>query len=380
MRFAVDAHAIGCRLTGNEVYVRNLLWEFADIDQDSEIIAYISSKASAGALPPRVQTRCVSSNPYKRLGFDLSRRLRADCPDVLHVQYTAPLLSRVPVVVSVHDVSYLEHPDYFTAFRARQLRLTAKRTVERAARVLTPSEFSKRAILRYYRLREDNITVVPNGVSARFRPLDRGRTRARLEQRFGIGGPFILTVGDLQPRKNHLGLLRAFEELLRARPSLPHRLVFVGKDTWASAELHRAAARSPVRDRVHFTGFVEEEDLLCFYGACDVFAFPSFYEGFGLPVLEAMACGRAVICSDTTAMPEVADSAAILVNPYATAEITRAMLDVLLDAQLRTRLERLGQQRAALYSWRRSARQTLDVYYAVARQNRPARALAAVGS
>jgi glycosyltransferase involved in cell wall biosynthesis len=380
MRFSIDAHAIGCHLTGNEVYVRNLLREFADIEKDSEIIAYISPKAHAGTLPRSVRTRFVSSNPYKRLGFDLPRRLRADRPDVLHVQYTGPILSKAPLVVSVHDVSYLEHPNYFTAFRSRQLRLTVKRTVERAARVLTPSQFSKQAILRHYRLREEKVVVVPNGVSPRFRPLDRERARANVRERFGIPGPFILTVGDLQPRKNHLGLLRAFEELLRTRPSLPHRLVFVGKDTWASPELHRAAARSLVADRVHFTGFVEDEDLLQFYGACDLFAFPSFYEGFGLPILEAMACGRAVICSDTTAMPEVADSAGILFNPHATAQITRAMLDVVLDAGLRVRLERLGQQRAALFSWQRSARQTLDVYYAVARQKQPARTLAAVAS
>jgi alpha-1,3-rhamnosyl/mannosyltransferase len=123
-------------------------------------------------------------------------------------------------------------------------------------------------------------------------------------------------VGDLQPRKNHLGLLHAFEETLHQHPHLPHRLVFVGKETWYSKELHRAVMRSNVAGRVHFTNFVEDPDLLQFYGACHLFVFPSFYEGFGLPILEAMACGRAVACSSSTAMPEVANAAGILFDPY----------------------------------------------------------------
>jgi glycosyltransferase involved in cell wall biosynthesis len=183
-------------------------------------------------------------------------------------------------------------------------------------------------------------------------------------------------VGDLQPRKNHLGLLSAFEELLRAHPHLPHRLVFVGKETWYSKELHRALARSSVASRVHCTGFVEDADLLPLYAACDLFVFPSFYEGFGLPILEAMACGRAVVCSNSTAMPEVADAAGLLFDPNSTAEMTRAMADVLLDPELRVRLERLGAQRAALFSWERAAQRTLDVYYDVAGVQRAAAASA----
>ena len=153
---------------------------------------------------------------------------------------------------------------------------------------------------------------------------------------------------------------------MRAHPQLPHRLVFVGKETWSSKDLHRAVAKSGIADRVHFTGFVDDEDLVHFYGACDLFVFPSFYEGFGLPILEAMACGRAVACSNLTAMPEVADGAAILFDPHSISEMVRAIADVLLDSELRARLERLGIQRAAQFSWEQAARRTLDVYYEVA--------------
>jgi glycosyltransferase involved in cell wall biosynthesis len=371
MRFSVDAHAIGCHLTGNEVYIRNLLNEFAKLDRSSDFIAYVSKPGAHLQLPNGIRTSHVSENPFRRLGLDLPIRLRDDKPDLLHVQYTSPLVCSVPLVVSVHDVSYLEHPQYFTRFRSRQLRYTVKRTVEAAARILTPSEFSRKAILRHYKLDERKVIVVPNAVSSSFRPVERESAAALVEERFGISGPFVLAVGDLQPRKNHLGLLHAFEETLRQHPHLPHRLVFVGKETWYSKELHRAVMRSNVAGRVHFTGFVEDSDLLQFYGACDLFVFPSFYEGFGLPILEAMACGRAVACSSATAMPEVANAAGILFDPYSVAEMARAIGDVLLDDEMRARLERLGTQRAASFTWERAAQRTLDVYYDVAGVRKP---------
>lgn len=375
MRFSVDAHAIGCHLTGNEVYIRNLLHEFARLDRTSDFIAYVSKPGAHLQVPKSVQTSYVSGNPFRRLGLDLPMRLRYDKPDLLHVQYTGPLACSVPLVVSVHDVSYLEHPQYFTRFRSRQLRFTVKRTVEAAARILTPSEFSRRAILRNYKLDERKVVVVPNAVSSSFRPVERESAAAVVEEKFRISGPFVLTVGDLQPRKNHLGLLHAFEETLRQHPHLPHRLVFVGKETWYSKELHRAVMRSNVAGRVHFTGFVEDSDLLQFYGACDLFVFPSFYEGFGLPILEAMACGRAVACSSATAMPEVANAAGILFDPYSVPEMARAIGDVLLDEEMRVRLERLGSNRAASFTWERAAQRTLDVYYEVAGVGKPVPAM-----
>ncbi len=375
MRFSVDAHAIGCHLTGNEVYIRNLLHEFARLDRTSDFIAYVSKPGAHLQVPDSIQTSHVSENPFRRLGLDLPMQLRSDKPDLLHVQYTSPLACSVPLVVSVHDVSYLEHPQYFTRFRSNQLRLTVKRTVEAAARILTPSEFSRRAILRHYKLDERKVVVVPNAVSSYFRPVERESAAAVVEEKFGIKGPFVLTVGDLQPRKNHLGLLHAFEETLRQHPHLPHRLVFVGKETWYSKELHRAVLRSSVAGRVDFTGFVEDPDLLQFYGACDLFVFPSFYEGFGLPILEAMACGRAVACSSATAMPEVANAAGILFDPYSIPEMARAIGDVLLDQEMRMRLERLGTNRAASFTWERAAQRTLDVYYEVAGVGKPVPAL-----
>lgn len=201
MRFSLDAHAIGRRLTGNEVYVRNLLTNLASLEHDAELFAYLSAADANGWVPPGVHRRAVPRDPFLRLGYDLSRKLRQDRPDLIHVQYTAPLNCPVPVVVSIHDVSFLEHPEYFEFLRSRQLRLTVRRTVRTAARVVTGSEFSRGAIARAYGLDHDDIAVIPNAASSIFRPMDRQTAADRVRLQFGISEPFVLTVGDLQPRR-----------------------------------------------------------------------------------------------------------------------------------------------------------------------------------
>src|ERR1019366_5796907 len=379
MRFAVDAHAIGRHQTGNEVYIRSLLNAFASQARDCEFVAYVSTDTARDVLPAGIRTSRVAANAFRRLGLDLAMRLRQDRPDLLHVQYTAPVGCPTPVVVSVHDVSFLEHPEYFTRERAIQLRWTVRRTVRRAAIVLTGCEISKQAILRAYRdLDEKKVVVVPYAAAPEFRPLPRETAQAAVLDRFSVSGPFILNVGDLQPRKNQIGLIKAFARLVRAYPQLKHKLALAGKDTWFAGRVREAARQSGVADRIHFFGFVSDDDLLRLYNACDLFAFPSFYEGFGLPALEAMACGRAVVCSSTSALPEVVDGAAILTDPYSVDEIARAMADLLLDSELRIRMERLGLRRAALFNWQNTAKRTLEVFHEVA--ERPALAVETVGS
>ena len=371
MRFAIDAHAIGRHLTGNEVYIRSLLRSFAALDHESDFVTYFSADDARQWTAERFQARQVSPNPFVRLGIELAMKLRQDRPDLLHVQYTAPLGCPVPVVVSVHDVSFLVHPEYFPKLRALQLRWTVERTIRSATRILTGSDFSRDSIIQAYgESCARKIVVVPNAAASGLRPISREGAIAAVRERFHIAKPFILSVGDLQPRKNHIGLIAAFAELVRAYPQLTHHLMLAGKDTWFSPKVREAARQSGVADRIQFAGFVSDDDLLHLYNACDLFVFPSFYEGFGLPVLEAMACGRAVACSRTSSIPEVADGAGIMFDPYSSSEMVSAMADLLRDAELRARMERLGLQRASRFSWRATAQQTLEVYREVAERHR----------
>lgn len=376
MRFSIDAHTIGRHLTGNEVYVRNLLENYARLDRESQFFVYVCSEQAASAIPNRFEKRYVAVNPFLRLGVNLSHRVMSDRPDLLHVQYTAPIYCPVPLVVSVHDVSYLERPEYFTASRRIQLQATVSNTVKRAARIVTPSEFSRQRIISAYKLDPARIDVIYNAVSPEFRPISSTLAFSRVSNRFGVQRPFVLSVGDLQPRKNQIGLITAFASLLQERPELPHHLLLVGKPTWFAPKVYEAAKNSGIADRIHFTGFVNDEDLLHLYNAAELFVFPSFYEGFGLPILEAQACGRAVACSNTSAMPEVADSAALLFDPNGQEEMRLAMRDLLIDPELRQRMERLGQNNVARFSWENAAKQTLQVYYEVAGQDSAASRLA----
>lgn len=372
MRIALDAHAVGRKQTGNETYIRNLLREFARRYSEHDFVAYVSAPGSERSVPAPIAVRWVADNPWRRLGFDLPAAVDRDLPDLLHVQYTAPLRSAAPVVVTVHDVSYLEHPEYFSRFRRTQLRISVARTIRNAAAIIVPSEFSRERLLRAYGIDDRKVTIVSYGVDPQFRPMPQSTARRWIEDRFGLRAPYILTVGDLQPRKNQIGLIRAFARLMSQQPSLPHHLVLAGKESWHGADVKAEAKRSGFADRILFTDFVADEDLQRLYCGCDVFAFPSFYEGFGLPILEAMACGRAVACSAGSATGEVADGAAVLFDPHRLDDIAKALRDLLIDPEFRQRRERMGLQRAAHFSWDRAARETIGVYERVAERNRRA--------
>ena len=240
MRYAVDAHAIGRNLTGNEVYVRSLLRAFAAADSESEFLAYVSEPGAESQIPAQFLSKKIASNPFIRLGFDFARKLREDRPALLHVQYTAPLRCPVPTVVTVHDVSFLQHPEYFPWWRAAQLRATVARSIRRASRVTTVSNFTRHAIAEAYQISPDRIAVVPEAGNPFFRIVNRANAVRQVEERFRVREPFILMVGDLQPRKNHVRLVNAFARLIARNPDLRHHLVIAGKPTWFSGKVTEA--------------------------------------------------------------------------------------------------------------------------------------------
>jgi glycosyltransferase involved in cell wall biosynthesis len=206
------------------------------------------------------------------------------------------------------------------------------------------------------------VEVVPGGVEPAFQPIDDPAELAGLRARIDVGeAPFILSLGVIEPRKNHRLLIEAYRQL-RERRKLPHKLVIVGRRGWLWEETIHAAELSPYRDDIHFVGFVGDEELPALYSAADVFAFPSLYEGFGLPPLEAMACGTPVVVSKSSSLPEVVGDAGLQVDPHDAESLAAALEMAILDEPLRADLRARGLARAARFNWQTSAEKLLDVY------------------
>ena len=298
----------------------------------------------------------------------LWQRLRAPLPldrwlgglDLFHSpDYTLPPLTRARGLVTVHDLSYLTWPQGALPSLRRYLTRTVPRSCARAARVLADSESTQRDLQRLMGLSPERIDVVGAGVDPSFRR-PAPEALAAAQARLGLPDRFILGLGTLEPRKNFDGLIRAFERLAPQRPRL--QLVIAGGRGWLEGPILAAAAASPMAERIHLAGFVADADLPALYSLAEAFAFPSHYEGFGIPVLEAMACGTPVVCADNSSLPEVAGDAALLVPATDEAALTTALARLLDDQALRARLAVAGPARAAGFSWAAAAERLWAAY------------------
>lgn len=368
MRIGLDAHAIGSRLGGNETYIAGLLDALGKTESPHEFVAYFASEESAESWRGRygnVTVRVLgSSSPLPRLLVELPMRAVVDRLDLLHVQYVAPPVRSVPVVATIHDICYEFFPEFFSRSEVLQFRTAIRWTARHARRVITISENSKRDIVNTYGISPDGIDVSYLGVDlARFRPVPENTIESTLAG-YGIRRPYTLAVGNLQPRKNLPRLIDAFVDLKRRRPSLPHGLVLVGKPAFRHSEVLGRVRQYGLEEQVIFTGYVPDEDLPVLYRGADVFAYPSLYEGFGLPVAEAMACGTPTLASDRSAMPEVVGDAAILVDPESTRSISDGLYRVLSDPRLAAKLSERGVCRTRNFTWDTTARVTLSAFEA----------------
>jgi glycosyltransferase involved in cell wall biosynthesis len=254
-----------------------------------------------------------------------------------------------------------------------QLRLTVRHSARRAAKILTLSEHTRRDIIETYGVDESRITAIPLAAPRHFSHIEDTRELQRVRHNYGIDGQYILSVGSIQPRKNLTRLVQAYS---RVRASLRDKqtetewpkLVLVGKHAWLYDETLRALNETGVADSVILTGYVPETDLPALYSGALCFVYPSYFEGFGLPPLEAMKCGAPVIVGDRTSLPEVVGDAALTVDPFDVSSIAGAIEKLINDSGLRRELSVKGQQRAETFDWRKTAQQTLEVYRQVARR------------
>jgi len=366
LHIAIDAHSVGTGLAGNETYITNLIEALAALDTANRYTLYVTKRSAVERFArrwPHVSVRrTLPHTPVIRIPFTFPLELRRHPADALHVQFTAPPFVPCPVIATIHDLTFEHLPETFKRRSWMQLRLTVRRTARTAAHIITPSEFTRRDLIETYHVAPERISVTPYAAASHFRPAPVEAV-AEVKRRYGIGGDYLLAVGSIQPRKNLVRLIRAYSDLRRTRSQakLP-RLVLVGKRAWLYGETLRAVEQSGVASEVIFTGYVPEHDLPALYTGALCFVYPSYFEGFGLPPLEAMACGVPVIAGDRTSLPEVVGDAGLLVNPFDEDAIGAGLARLIDDEVLRADLRTRGQARAALFNWRETARQTLAVY------------------
>ncbi len=359
MRIGFDGSSLESPAGGVRRNATELLSALVRVNTSDELVVF--GAPAVTALPAVVHRRPVTHVIPTNLGrslVDLPRAVRRERLDIFHAPaYTAPLLGVHPLVLTIHDVSYERHPEWYPYRRDPFRRWFYRQSARTADLIITDSEFSRREIVAAYDADANHIKVVPLGVSAPFgdstwHPLPTG-----------VSAPYVLHVGDLHPRRNLLTLIRALGRLpsLAANRAAP-MLVLAGMDRGERAKLEDEARRS--RIRIHFAGPADDNALASLYAGAAVFAYPSRYEGFGLPLLEAMACGAPVLAAQAGSIPEVVGDAGILVDPDDETAMAAGISRLIEDADFADRLREAGRRRAKDYTWDRTADLTIDAYRA----------------
>ena len=366
MRIAFDGTTLTPCRTGVGYYSEHLLQHLArEVEATGDELIVISNQPInvATPLPRHVQVHRRSYFPL-RIGWMqlIAGRVLEDLrADVAHfTSGMIPLGTGAARVVTLHDMSMTLFPRCHPTRRLlinRPLQGVAARVADA---IVTVSHSARRDLLRVHRLPSDRVSVVHEAAGPGFEPIGDGARLARVRLRYALPPRFLLYVGAIEPRKNLPRLMKAFA-MARAR-GMPHELVCVGPYGWASRDLYRCIDRLGLRATVHFTGYVPVDDLPVIYSLGELFVFPSLYEGFGLPVVEAMACGTPVITSNTSSLGEIANGAAVTLNPYDTAALADAIVALARDESWREELRRRGLMRARQFSWSRTAKEMLAVY------------------
>ncbi len=366
MRIALDAIPLVAAKTGIGHYTDALANSLAGSFSDHQYVllspfdfAYDASNGHPKNLSK--QFFPVRSIFRKWWLVGLPAMLQISPVDVFHgTNYCIPVVAPCPTVVTVHDLSlYTQshtHEQANVTRGKRRMPLMARR----ASAIISPSEWTKREIIQYLGVRPEKIRVIFEAARVEMKPIPRESCLPVLEK-YGIRSPYLLYVGTIEPRKNLLTLIRAYEELLRTTPHKP-QLVLAGGKGWLFDEVFNLVEELKLGENVRFTGYVQDADLPALYSAAHAFTYPSFYEGFGLPPLEAMACGAPVITSNATSLPEVVGKAGLMHDPNDKHELVKAMALLLDDATAREKFIRAGFEQAARFSWERAARETQQLY------------------
>ncbi len=367
MRIGIDARLVFYHQAGIGQYIIRLTHALAALDTSNDYFLFQSRKDRTRLVQaPNFHRRVLwtpSHHPLERLA--MSAEMLPHPLDVFHSpDFIPPRKTRAPNVITVHDLAFLLYPRFLTPDAARYYG-QIDHASRSAAHIIAVSQSTKRDVTRLLGVPEDKVSVIYEAANGSSQPMDKQQAQRRVHEKFGIADEFILFVSTIEPRKNLPTLLAAYSKLIDQYKSAA-RLVIAGHKGWLTDEVDQAVEKYKLADKVCFLGSVPNQDLAYLYNAARVLALPSFYEGFGLPPLEAMASGTPVIVSNVSSLPEVVGDAGLLVDPNDVDGWTVALHRVLSDNALRDELAAKGLKRAAHFSWERAARETLNVYNKVA--------------
>jgi len=351
-------------------YIASLVKALRELEPQEEIYILQSRKDKSDLAQPPFKRAYLWTPSHHRLEqFSLPVELLPLRLDLLHSpDFIPPFRFRGLSVITVHDLAFLIYPQILTRESARYYG-QIDTAVERADHIIAVSECTKRDLMSLLGVPENKITVVYEAADSIFRPIDREEARRRVKELFGLEGDFILFVSTLEPRKNVPTLLKAFR-IIKERCGERLKLVLVGGRGWLSCKIFEMVDELKLQDDVVFLGFVPRDKLLYLYNAASLLAHPAIYEGFGLPILEAMASGLPVVASNAASIPEVIGKAALLVDPEDEEALAAAIRQVLKEPELAERLSQKGLKRAASFSWKKAAQETMEVYRKVLGERR----------
>ena len=374
MRVGVDARLMHHQPAGISRYTGHLLQALACLDRDDEFIVFQHRRHRTPLIAQDNFHRGVLFAPvhHPLEQWLLPLELLRFPLDLLHsTDFIPPLRSSVPAVITVHDLAFLHWPHFITKASAAYYG-QIDRAVRHARHIIVPSENTKHDLIGQLGVPDNKVSVIPEAADPLFKPLPVEPTRAEVVRRYGIPFSYIFFVSTIEPRKNVTGLLNAFHYLREHYNTTNTGLVLAGSEGWLYEETLETVRRLNLEQSTFFLGRVSDEDLRKLYVGARCHIHPAHYEGFGLPPLEAMACGTPTIVSNSSSLPEVVGDAALLVNPNDPEEIAVALHRLLSDDDLHAELREKGFQRANCFSWETAARSTLEVYRKVA-QATPAR-------
>ncbi len=366
MKIGIETNILSIDKAGAGVYTKELTSRLKTIDKEN---SYHFLKFGAGNRNRGIFSKLNGlACDIFWMQFILSRELKKHKLDLLHCPaFKAPLKSPVPLVVTFYDIHILKHPHDYNLWLSSYLNFMLPKIAKTADKIITISEFSRRDIVNTLSIPEEKVTVTYCGVNDTFRVTTDNALKNNILKKYKLNKKFILYVGALQPRKNIPALLKAYSEL-KKNHGFDYDLVLVGSTGWRNKRIFTLIEKLGLNNDVRFLGHVPEADLPVIYSLAEFFVYPTFFEGFGMPVLEAMSCGCPVITSDTSSLPEVVGDAGIMVDPGNTQELKNAMLRLSRDHSLKNELKEKGIRRAKMFSWDKCARETLGVYKEVIRE------------